>query len=97
MRTSSVLLNGATLFSTDDYPAASLRSGNEGRVRYIVSVSASGTPIDCRITSSSGHALLDSTTCRLVRQRARFRPAVNIVGRATADNYLGSVEWKLPD
>jgi protein TonB len=35
----------------------------------------------CRVTRSSGSRALDSTTCRLIEQRFRFRPSRDALGR----------------
>jgi protein TonB len=40
---------------------------------------------------------LDTATCRLVMERARFRPARNGMGRRVADIFYGRIIWRLPD
>lgn len=52
--------------------------------RVFVSVGAAGTPTDCRINESSGEDGLDVEACLLVRRTARFAPARDSLGRATA-------------
>lgn len=89
--------NLASLFSDEDYPAAAVRNGEEGPVGFLLSIDAEGKPAGCAVTSSSGSAVLDTTTCRLLMERARFTPARDSNGRATADELHGRIVWRLPD
>ena len=63
-----------------DYPRAALRNRLQGRVSVRFTVLTSGRIANCRITASSGSPLLDATTCRLLTERLRFRPATNSAG-----------------
>lgn len=62
------------LFSYNDYPAEALRNHWEGTVVAEVSVGPDGMPTACRILESSGHQILDDTTCNCLMQRAQFKP-----------------------
>ena len=86
-----------SLFSADDYPAAALRAGQEGVVGYRMAIDKGGRVVGCDITSSSGSMSLDSTTCRLIRARARFRPARTAKGKKTADIMYGRIWWRFPE
>ncbi|HEY5722836.1 MAG TPA: TonB family protein [Allosphingosinicella sp.] len=86
-----------SLFSADDYPAAALRAEEEGVVGYRMAIDREGRVVGCDITSSSGSASLDSTTCRLIRARARFRPARTAKGKKTADVIHGRIWWRFPE
>jgi TonB family protein len=81
---------------TDDYPAAALRNEEQGLVMVVLQVGAEGRVLDCRITFSSGSTALDSTTCRIFRSRARYRPARNRAGDAVAAMVREQVRWVLP-
>ena len=63
-----------------DYPRSAVESGFEGTVfvRYVVGVNGRAT--GCRVLRSSGSPDLDATTCNLIEQRFRFRPARNFQG-----------------
>ena len=89
--------NLVTLFSDEDYPAAAVRNHEQGPVTFRLSVGADGMPAACSVTGSSGSALLDSTTCRLLMERARFEPARDAGGKPTADTVSGRIVWRLPD
>jgi TonB family protein len=80
-----------------DYPFAALRAGESGIVRFRLDISVEGRVMGCTITASSGSALLDSTTCRLLRRRALFAPAVGEDGIRRPASYSGQYEWRLPE
>ncbi|MCF2515472.1 energy transducer TonB [Sphingomonas sp. G124] len=63
-----------------DYPRSALRDKLQGRVSVRFTVLISGRIADCRIIASSGSPVLDATTCRLLTERLRFRPAMNSAG-----------------
>ncbi len=81
----------------NDYPVKALRRELQGTTIYLVTVSPKGRVESCVITKSSGHAILDITTCKVVKRRARFRPATNKNGTPVIGEYSGDVEWYLPD
>jgi TonB family protein len=84
-----------TLFSDTDYPAAALRNHEEGAVGFRLSVGPDGAPAGCSVTRSSGSTSLDSTTCRLLMERARFRPGRDAKGRPIGDSFEGRIVWRL--
>ncbi len=88
--------NLASLFSDEDYPASALRASESGATGFRLEVGANGRVTNCTVTSSSGSSALDSTTCRLLRSRARFSPATDSTGSATSDSYNGRIVWRLP-
>ena len=57
-----------------DYPRELGEAGFQGIVSVKFLVWVDGRVRDCRVTKSSGNAILDATTCRLIRQRFRARP-----------------------
>ena len=84
-------------FSTNDYPSAALRDHEQGTVRFWLGISAEGRVSDCHIIQSSGSRALDETTCRILRERGRYRPARNMRGQPIA-SFDGdyAVTWRLP-
>jgi protein TonB len=82
--------------STSDYPAASLRRGEQGTVRFELAVGGDSRVTDCRITASSGSTDLDTATCRLVTRRAHFEPATDETGARVSGTYKGSIRWMIP-
>jgi TonB family protein len=86
----------ATLFSDQDYPAQAIRDFEQGNVGFRLEIGVDGTPTDCLVTASSGSINLDTATCRLLMERARFRPARDAQGRAVSDRYSGRILWRMP-
>ena len=84
------------LFSIDDYPYAALGSGARGVVAFRLTVGPDGRVLACAITQSSGSAVLDATTCSILRRRAHYMPAMDINGNPVAGTVDDQVEWKLP-
>ncbi len=82
--------------SSDDYPSRSLREENEGVTRFSVQIGTNGRVTSCSVTGSSGHADLDSATCKLVTSRAKFTPALGKDGSPTTGSYSSSVRWQIP-
>jgi len=77
-----------------DYPIAALRRHEQGTVGYRIDIDATGAVAACTIVQSSGSASLDSGTCDLFRNRARFTPARDAEGRAVPDYYVGRITWR---
>lgn len=83
------------LFRDEDYPLEALRYRVRGRVRYFIVINAAGRVVHCRVTRSSGWQRLDETTCRLIRERARYEPARDSAGRPMVDTVVGEVNWRM--
>jgi protein TonB len=88
--------NRANWVTSEDYPAAAIRDGEEGAVAISVRVGADGRVISCQVTASSGHAALDEATCRVYSKRAHFTPALAADGAPVETGYADRVRWQLP-
>jgi protein TonB len=86
----------ASLFSDADYPIAALRRDEQGTVEFRLDVGKDGRVRRCTVAASSGSAALDSTTCRLVTERARFQPKRDAHGRPVRARYVSHIKWVLP-
>lgn len=60
-------------------------------VRYFVNVD--GRISGCQITRSSGIAMLDSLTCRLMEQRYRYKPSLDEDGRPVRSIVYHNYTW----
>jgi TonB family protein len=85
------------VISNDDYPAAAIRAEEEGLVRIRVGIGPDGRVSDCAVIGSSGSRALDAASCRHVRVRGRFAPALDGEGNAVADTVFASILWRIPD
>src|SRR5947199_10312581 len=63
-----------------DYPVAALAKHLQGIVGIRLIVGTDGRVLGCTIAHSSGVAVLDEATCRILRSRARFTPAPDALG-----------------
>ena len=88
--------NLASYVSDEDYPSSAVRNEEQGTTRFRLAVGPDGRVKDCSVTSSSGSSALDSTTCKLMRQRAKFTPAMDSNGRPTGDTVASAIRWVLP-
>jgi protein TonB len=79
-----------------DYPAAAIGVGEQGRVGFRLDISAAGAVTGCTVTASSGSAILDETTCRVMATRMRFHPARDSAGKPMPDTYSSGIRWSLP-
>ena len=89
--------SSATWVTTDDYPRSALSREYEGTTGYQLDVDTNGRVSACRVTSSSGYAVLDDAACTRITRRARFRPATDRTGSEVAGTWRGSVTWQIPD
>jgi protein TonB len=78
-----------------DYPREASRAKAGGEVEVRFTIEASGRVSGCRVTRSSGDASLDRTTCDLIEERFRFRPATNAAGEPVASQYGWRQSWWL--
>jgi TonB family protein len=83
------------LFSPDDYPDLAVKEGRMGRARVRLNVSESGAASGCSVIASTGHADLDRMTCKILDERAQFKPARDVDGKATRSVIVTTVSWRL--
>lgn len=84
-------------FHPSDYPKALRPNGPSGRTWTEVMVGVNGRPLSCRITRSSGTALLDSETCRIIMQRFRFRPGRDAANKPVVAPFEIDIGWESID
>lgn len=87
---------GGRISGITDYPNAARRAGIEGSVGVRYVVGTDGRAGGCRVIRSSGNAELDFTTCRLVEERFRYRPARDASGRPVPETVSRMFDWLLP-
>lgn len=78
-----------------DYPRSAVVGRQSGTVGLRFVVAPSGRVSQCTVTRSSGSSALDSTTCRLIMSRFRYRPARDYTGRPIPETIRGAHEWEL--
>jgi TonB family protein len=85
------------LISSDDYPPEALDNGEEGTVGILLRIDPAGAVGDCIVEQASGSALLDNKTCEVMRQRAKFKPALDKQGRPTGGEYRTHIKWQIAE
>ncbi len=78
---------------SDDYPTKALREELGGAVGFRLDIDEMGIPTKCTVTQSSGYEILNTKTCMLLMERARFRPALDTNGKPIANYYVNRVRW----
>lgn len=81
---------------SDDYPAAALSEGVQGTTEVLLNVDVGGKVTGCMVTASSGSAVLDEGTCIVLRERVKFKPAVDKRNRPVKSIWAHKVAWRLP-
>lgn len=76
-----------------DYRLVARGSRPRGTVHVRFTVETNGSVTGCAVTRSSGHPELDTTTCRLIEQRFRYRPATDPGGRPVRDLVSSNFFW----
>ena len=85
-----------SLFSTDDYPQAAIRSEEQGTTAVGLTIGTDGRVSGCSVSSSSGSSSLDRATCDIIRKRARFTPAKDQNGAPISGSFSQRIRWQLP-
>ncbi|MEL6877895.1 MAG: energy transducer TonB [Pseudomonadota bacterium] len=78
-----------------NYPSQALREGLQGQVGYSFTVSKEGRVVDCVVTESSGHAVLDEAACKNIVRRSRFKPALDANGNPISQSLSRVANFRL--
>jgi TonB family protein len=81
------------LFSADDYPTQALMFRETGRVKVALLVNESGRVEDCSVIETSRVAVLDAQACAIIKERAKFAPAVGKDGKPAKDGFVQTINW----
>lgn len=81
--------------NTSDLPEALFVSGFNGTVGVRYVVGRDGRVPDCEVARSSGNATVDAITCRLIRERFRFRPSRDAAGRPVEAVIVENHTWEV--
>lgn len=83
------------LFNAGDYPEVAVKGELQGTVKLVVLVDELGMVADCTVAETSGVASLDSQSCAVVVQRARFKPAMGVDGRPVKSGLVENITWRM--
>ncbi len=83
------------IFSPDDYPGIAMFKDQMGSVAFVLLIDEQGKVADCTVTETSGVASLDSQSCAIVKERAKFKPAIGLDGKPSKSSYFQRITWRL--
>jgi TonB family protein len=79
-----------------DFPQKALAEKRQGRVKIELAISPLGAVEGCKVLASSTHADLDAESCKIATNKAKFGPALDVAGQATAGRVQTGLNWRLP-
>ncbi|WP_260581008.1 energy transducer TonB [Sphingopyxis sp. PET50] len=79
-----------------DYPMREMHREIQGTVTFQLKLDATGAVENCLILLSSDSAVLDEQSCKLMRQRAKFKPARDANDKPVTSFYVNRIRWQIP-
>ena len=83
------------LFSGDDYPIRAILADESGSTRIGLLIDEKGLVRDCTLIEASGIARLDSRSCAIISERAKFAPARDGAGKPVKSSWTQTITWRL--
>jgi len=78
-----------------DFPPKALSEKRQGCVKIELAISPVGTVEGCKVLESSTHADLDAESCKIATNKAKFGPALDVAGQATAGRVQTGLNWRI--
>ena len=83
------------MFATNDLPREALQKQQPDRAQYQLMVDEKGIVAGCDVLVTSGSAVVDTEGCQLIRERAKFKPAIDALGKAVRSVWTSPrVTWR---
>jgi hypothetical protein len=83
------------MFTSNDLPREAMEKQQPGRAQYQLLVDEKGAVMGCDILVPSGSALIDTEGCQLISERAKFKPAMDALGKAVRSVWTSPrVTWR---
>ncbi len=79
--------------SPSDYPRKMLYRGYVATIRFRLTVSETGEPVDCNVTEATTPELFAEVTCNALISRAKFKPALDAHGKPIRSYFQSAVRW----
>ena len=84
------------LFSSDDYPAEAFSREQGGTSQFLLLVDETGKVAGCDVVLASGVPALYVMGCQVIRQRAKFTPALDAKGKPVRSTYVTPpIVWRM--
>jgi TonB family protein len=87
--------NLAQLFSPEDYPGVAALRGQSGRVSLVILIDEQGKVADCTVIEPSGVAALDAQSCAVIKQGAKYKPAIGLDGKPSKSAAFQRITWRM--
>lgn len=87
--------NPGKWLSSADYPTKLLRKGQQGIVKFRLSVDADGKATQCHIQKSTRPQEFDDAVCSALMRRAEFEPALGQDGKPLASYWHSTVRFQI--
>ena len=87
--------NLANVFIGEDYPAIAAVQEQMGSAAFVLLIDEQGKVADCTVTGTSGVASLDAQSCAIVKERAKFKPAIGLDGKPAKSSYFQRIMWRI--
>lgn len=95
VRAAETLTPLPALFTEDDYPVKAILAEQSGTTRIALMIDESGKVRDCTLIEASGIAVLDSRSCGIIMQRAKFTPSAGPDGEPVKSFWIQTIRWRL--
>jgi TonB family protein len=82
-------------FRSSSYPSQALREHDTGRVGIALLVDETGKVRDCMVEETSGFATLDTMSCNILIQYAKFHPAIGSDGKPAKSASFHRISWTI--
>lgn len=82
-------------FRSSSYPSQALRDHDTGQVGIALLVDETGKVRDCMVEETSGFATLDTMSCSILIQYAKFHPAIGNDGKPAKSASFHRISWKI--
>ena len=83
------------IFTTNDLPREAMDKQQPEKAQYQLLVDEKGAVMGCDVLVPSGSALIDTEGCQLVTERAKFKPAMDALGKAVRSVWTSPrITWR---
>lgn len=84
------------VFTDNDYPSEAMNRRQEGTAQFFLMIDQTGKVAACHVLKASGIPALDGMGCSVIRDRAKFSPAVDSNGKPARSTYITPpVSWRI--
>ena len=83
------------LFTRGSYPSQALREGNTGVVGLSLLIDETGKVRDCMVEDTSGFATLDTMSCQVITEQAKYEPALGVDGKPVKSADFHRINWQI--